>query len=169
MVIEVKNYYSILGVQIDSNETEIKKAFYQLAKKYHPDKNKEPGAEDKFKEINKAYEVLSDQSKRRLYDLQNSSVIFTPKPSTPTPTKPESQTFKSSKKEEKPTEKPKTTTSKNKTFEEEKFHQEYKKYFDSSFSKKKLILNRAKNPLPNLNQKLKTVQNGTKIGLTQRT
>jgi len=61
-----KNYYSVLGVQQSSSAGDIKKAFYKLAKQYHPDVNK--GAEAKFKEINEAYEVLGDASKKRNYD-----------------------------------------------------------------------------------------------------
>ena len=66
-----KDYYSILGVNKDTNDADLKKSYYKLAKKFHPDKNKDADSEEKFKEINKAYEVLSDASKRRLYDLQN--------------------------------------------------------------------------------------------------
>ncbi len=64
-----KDYYSILGVKRDASEKEIKQAYRKLARKYHPDVN--PGdksAEAKFKEINAAYEVLSDKEKRRKYD-----------------------------------------------------------------------------------------------------
>lgn len=61
-------YYDVLGVTPNADETTIKKSFYKLAQKWHPDKNKEPGAADKFKEINEAYEVLSDKEKRKLYD-----------------------------------------------------------------------------------------------------
>ena len=64
------DYYKILGVNKDADENEIKKAYRKLAIKYHPDKNlgnKE--AEEKFKEINEAYEVLSDKDKRSKYDM----------------------------------------------------------------------------------------------------
>lgn len=54
-----KDYYKILGIQKTATEKEIKKAFRKLALKYHPDKNKEKGAEDKFKDIAEAYEILS--------------------------------------------------------------------------------------------------------------
>ena len=63
-----KDYYEILGVQKSSSEQEIKKAYRKLAMKYHPDVNKDSNAEDKFKEINEAYEVLSDQNKKARYD-----------------------------------------------------------------------------------------------------
>jgi len=63
-----KEYYQILGVSRDASEEEIKKAFRQQALKYHPDRNQEQGADAKFKEINEAYQVLSDPEKRKLYD-----------------------------------------------------------------------------------------------------
>lgn len=66
---ERKDYYKILGVSNSASLDEIRKAFKSLALKYHPDRNKDPEAENKFKEINEAYSVLSDPNKRRRYDL----------------------------------------------------------------------------------------------------
>ncbi len=63
-----KSYYDVLGVSKDADEKEIKSAFRKLAKQYHPDINKEPGAEAKFKEIGEAYAVLGDAEKRKQYD-----------------------------------------------------------------------------------------------------
>jgi molecular chaperone DnaJ len=63
-----RDYYEVLGVQRNASNDEIKKAFRRLARQYHPDVNKDDGAEAKFKEINEAYEVLSDEQKRSMYD-----------------------------------------------------------------------------------------------------
>jgi len=65
---EFKDYYAVLGVEPGSGESEIKQAFRRLARKYHPDVSKEKGAEDRFKAINEAYEVLRDKEKRAQYD-----------------------------------------------------------------------------------------------------
>ncbi|MBI2851239.1 MAG: molecular chaperone DnaJ [Chloroflexi bacterium] len=63
-----RDYYEVLGINRDASETEIKAAFRKLAFQYHPDKNRGDGAEEKFKEINEAYEVLSNAEKRENYD-----------------------------------------------------------------------------------------------------
>lgn len=63
-----KDYYEVLGVQRGASSDEMQKAFRTLARKYHPDRNKDPKAEDRFKEINEAYEVLKDDKKRALYE-----------------------------------------------------------------------------------------------------
>jgi len=63
-----KDYYEVLGVSKEASQPEIKKAYRKLVKKYHPDVNKESNAEEKFKEVQEAYEVLSDDSKRSAYD-----------------------------------------------------------------------------------------------------
>ncbi len=66
---DYKDYYEVLGIQKTASEKEIKQAFRKLARKYHPDVNPgDRGAENKFKEINEAHEVLSDPEKRRKYD-----------------------------------------------------------------------------------------------------
>merc|ERR1712079_513677 len=63
-----KDYYTILGVSRGASDDEIKKAYRKLALKYHPDKNQSPGAEERFKEIGEAYDVLSDGKKKQIYD-----------------------------------------------------------------------------------------------------
>lgn len=64
----IKDYYGILGVDKTASSEEIKNSFRTLARKYHPDTSDEPDAEEKFKEINEAYEILRDPDKRRQYD-----------------------------------------------------------------------------------------------------
>lgn len=63
-----KDYYKILGIVKGASDDDIKKAYRKLALKYHPDKNKDPGAEEKFKEVAEAYEILSDAKKKDIYD-----------------------------------------------------------------------------------------------------
>lgn len=63
-----KDFYKILEIKKGATDDEIKKAYRKLALKYHPDKNKSPGAEERFKEVAEAYEVLSDKKKRDVYD-----------------------------------------------------------------------------------------------------
>ncbi len=65
---DYKDYYKTLGVSKTASEGEIKTAYRKLARRYHPDVNKDPQAEDKFKEVNEAYQVLSDPEKRKKYD-----------------------------------------------------------------------------------------------------
>ena len=68
MTTQKRDYYEVLGVPKNVDENDLKKAFRRLAFKYHPDRNKDSSAEEKFKEINEAYQVLSDQEKRARYD-----------------------------------------------------------------------------------------------------
>lgn len=67
-VMNKKDFYSTLGVGRGATQDEIKKAYFKLAKEYHPDVNKAPEAKEKFATINEAYETLGDDSKRRVYD-----------------------------------------------------------------------------------------------------
>ena len=69
-----RGYYAILGVSQSANFQEIKKSYRKLAKKYHPDKNKSPLAEETIKKINEAFEILSDRRKRKQYDLEVSNI-----------------------------------------------------------------------------------------------
>ena len=71
------DYYQTLGVSKNASEAEIKRAYRKLALEWHPDRNKSAGANEKFKEINKAYEVLSDPKKKELYD-QHGEAAFAP-------------------------------------------------------------------------------------------
>lgn len=64
----LNDYYSVLGVPRNATDEQVKRAFRKLAMEYHPDRNGDPGAHDRFKEINEAYEVLSDPQKRAYYD-----------------------------------------------------------------------------------------------------
>jgi curved DNA-binding protein len=68
MAVEYRDYYEALGVPRDAGEDDIRRAYRKLARQYHPDVNKEPDAEDRFKEISEAYEVLRDPEKREKYD-----------------------------------------------------------------------------------------------------
>ena len=64
-----KDYYDVLGVKKTASQDEIKNAYRDLALKFHPDRNKNKEAEEKFKEINEAYAVLGEQDKRKQYDM----------------------------------------------------------------------------------------------------
>ena len=68
MIREMKDLYSILNIQKNSNNDEIKKSYRKLAFQYHPDKNKSEEADQKFKDISEAYEILTNRDKRRIYD-----------------------------------------------------------------------------------------------------
>src|SRR5213595_1570212 len=85
MAVEFRDYYKILGVERTASDEEIRKAFRKLARQYHPDVAKDKKtAEEKFKEINEAYEVLSDPEKRKRYDQLGENwkagADFTPPP-----------------------------------------------------------------------------------------
>ena len=68
-----RDYYEVLGVPRDASGEDTKKAFRKLAFQYHPDRNHDNGASEKFKEINEAYEILSDADKRGAYDRNEHS------------------------------------------------------------------------------------------------
>ena len=68
-----KSFYEILGVNQKANNQEIKEAYIKLVKRYHPDQNSDPQAEEIFKEVGKAYETLKDPIKRQLYDFGSSN------------------------------------------------------------------------------------------------
>ena len=70
-----KSLYETLEINENASEAEIKKAYRKLARKYHPDVNKEASAEEKFKEINSAYEILSDKQKKQQYDMHGDSMF----------------------------------------------------------------------------------------------
>ncbi len=75
MATSKRDYYEVLGVSRSAGDDEIKKAFRRLAKQYHPDANKEQGAEARFIEINEAYEILSDPQKRAAYDRYGHAAV----------------------------------------------------------------------------------------------
>lgn len=70
-----KSLYQTLEISENASESEIKKAYRKLARQYHPDVNKDAGAEEKFKEINAAYEILSDKQKKQQYDMHGDAMF----------------------------------------------------------------------------------------------
>ena len=77
----VKEYYQVLGLTRGADEKEIKQAYRKLALKFHPDKNAAEDAEERFKEIGEAYEVLSDEKKKAAYEESLDSERWKPEPS----------------------------------------------------------------------------------------
>jgi len=73
MAVKYKDYYAVLGVDRNATDKEIRASYRQLARKFHPDVNKSPDAEAKFKEVGEAYEVLRDAEKRKRYDMLGSN------------------------------------------------------------------------------------------------
>ena len=71
---QYKDYYKTLGIKRDASQSDIKKAYRRLARKYHPDVSKESGAEASFKEVGEAYAVLKDPEKRAAYDQLGSQL-----------------------------------------------------------------------------------------------
>ena len=67
-ILEIEDYYEVLGVEKDADSKAVKKAFRKLSRKYHPDVSKDPKANEKFSKISEAYEVLFDEKKRKIYD-----------------------------------------------------------------------------------------------------
>ncbi|GIH23867.1 chaperone protein DnaJ 2 [Acrocarpospora phusangensis] len=72
------DFYEILGVSRDASQEEIQRAYRKLARSYHPDVNKDPAAEDRFKQVSEAYQVLSDPERRRAYDTPVASRAWSP-------------------------------------------------------------------------------------------